>query len=314
MAAVTLAWGQTVTCTDIAIADTSGGNSGEGSVVGRIWDGDNVAQEILRRVRDEVTSLQHQGHPPPTLVELRVSDVASRDPMQALQEEACRVSGISYQVRFFPLTSDHGVIARALADLNADPRVTGITLHAPPSVSLLTLTAALTPEKDVDGWHPLNLGRLITNKRKRRWARGMEVVHLLKQADTQLVGADVICIGNASGLAGVFAMLCLHENATVTAWKSVSTWPGDLLQRGDVLLIDSDEWPPMDPAAFKPGAVLIDARHPPHGQSLAPDERWLDVVSLLIPLPGGVGPATVALRLSSLVALYREQVCIPADS
>jgi methylenetetrahydrofolate dehydrogenase (NADP+)/methenyltetrahydrofolate cyclohydrolase len=282
--------------------------------VGRIWDGDNVAQEMLQRVRDEVASLQRLGHPPPTLAELRVSEAPSNDPMQIRQEEACWVSGISYRVRCFPPASEHRVIAEAVTELNADPRVTGIILQTPPSGSWQALTAAMLPEKDVDGWHPLNLGRLITNKRKRRLARGMEVVHLLKQAGVDLMGAHVICLGNASGLARVFALLCLHENATITMWKHASRWPDELMPRGDVLLIDTDEWPPVDGIGLKPGAVLIDARLPPHGQALALDSRWLEIVSLLIPLPGGVGPATVALRLSSLLALYRTQACIQSDA
>lgn len=288
--------------------------SEEGRVVGRIWNGGDVAQEMLRRVRDETASLLREGRPPPTLVEIRVSDSPPHNHIQRLQEEACRASGIAYQVRSFPLPGDLRVVAQALAELNADPGVTGITMHAPAPVSLQAFAKAITPEKDVDGWHPLNLGRLMINRHKQRVTRGMEVVHLLKQAGVELLGAHVICVGNATGLAGVFALLCLHENATITAGRSSAAWSDELLRCGDVLLIDTDDWPPTMGTAFKPGAVIIDARRSPSGQALPFYEQWLEVVSLLIPVPDGIGPATVALRLSSLVSLYRAQEGIPSGS
>ena len=283
-------------------------------MLGRMWDGGDIAQEMVRQVRAEVTSLRHEGRPPPTLVELRVSDSSPHHRIQMLQEEACRLSGISYQVRSLPVPGDYQAIAPALAELNADPRVTGITIHAPASVSWQAFAGAMTPEKDVDGWHPLNLGRLIINKRKQRPARGMEVVHLLKQAGVELLGAHVICLGNATGLAGVFALLCLHENATITAWRSPGAQLSKMLQCGDVVLIDTADGPLAENATFKPGAVIIDARNLPQGQTWPSYEKWLEVVSLLIPLPDGVGLATVALRLSSLVSLYRAQVCKPSGS
>jgi methylenetetrahydrofolate dehydrogenase (NADP+)/methenyltetrahydrofolate cyclohydrolase len=231
-----------------------------------------------------------------------------------LQEKACRLSGISYHIRSFPTPGDYHAIVPVVAELNADPRVTGITIQAPAAVLWQFFTGGLTPEKDVDGWHALNLGRLVINKHKQRLARGMEVVHLLKQAGVELLGAHVICIGDATGLAGVFALLCLHENATITTWRGSGARLGEILPDGDVVLIDTEDWPQAESATFKPGAVIIDARMLPRGQPWPSYEKWLEVVSLLIPWPDGVGPATVALRLSSLVSLYRTQICQPSAS
>ena len=111
--------GRNRTSTGVAVLGRMWRKSGEGSVAGRIWDGDNVAQQMLRRVRDEAASLSREGRPPPTLVEIRVGDSSPNHRLQVLQEEACRLSGISYEVRAFPRSGDYRTIAPTLAELNA---------------------------------------------------------------------------------------------------------------------------------------------------------------------------------------------------
>jgi methylenetetrahydrofolate dehydrogenase (NADP+) / methenyltetrahydrofolate cyclohydrolase len=283
-------------------------------VVGRVWDGGDVAQELLEHVRQAVVRCQYEGRPPPTLAEIRVGEWASDERIRRLQAEACRITGVSYQVHAFPARCEPQNIWQTLADLNADPAIAGIAIYAHPSTYLSELAAALAPEKDVDGVHPLHLGRFLTNKRVWRKPRGAEIVQLIKHAGLTLVGTHVICIGNASGVAGMLAWLCLHENATVSAWNSADVWPHNLLHRGDVLIIDSDDLPAMDGAALKAGVVVVDARSRPDGWLPHRPEELPQAVSLLIPVPGGVGPMTTAVRLAALVAMYRAPVIASLDS
>jgi methylenetetrahydrofolate dehydrogenase (NADP+) / methenyltetrahydrofolate cyclohydrolase len=283
-------------------------------VVGRVWDGGDVAQEVLENVREEVVRLQDEGRPAPILAEIRVGESPSDERIWALQAEACRLTGIPYQVHSFPQRCDHQAILQTLADLNADPTIAGITLHVRPLMYLRTFAAAIAPAKDVDGLHPLHLGRFVTNKRAWRLPRGADTVQLLKHAGLTLVGTHVICIGNASGLAGILAMLCLHENATVSVWKGAAVWPISMLHQGDVLIIDADDLPPMDGAALKPGVVVVDARSRPDGWMRPQPEALPEAVSLLISVPGGVGPTATAMRLTSLVAMCRAPAITSLDS
>ncbi len=283
-------------------------------MVGQIWDGGNVAQELLENVRQEVVRLQHEGRPPPTLAEIRVGEALSDERLQMLHADACRKVGVSYQAYVFPASCTHQPILQTLADLNADATVNGITVDAQPATHFRELTAAIAPEKDVDGLHPLHLGRFITNKRLWRDPRGADMVQLLKRAGLTLVGLHVICIGNASGLAGILTFLCLHENATVSAWQDTTKWPMHMLHWGDVLILDSDDLPPLPGAALKPGVVVVDARRRPAGWMLHQPERVPEEVSLLIPVPSGMGPTTIAMRLVSLVALYRASAVASLDS
>jgi methylenetetrahydrofolate dehydrogenase (NADP+) / methenyltetrahydrofolate cyclohydrolase len=286
----------------------------EGAAVGRIWDGGNVAQELLEKVRTEVALIQREGRPPPVLADISVGESVLNERIQELQVDACRVTGVSYQVHAFPQLCDHQTILQTLAELNADPTIAGITIHALPSPCFGEFAAAIAPAKDVDGLHPLHLGRFVTNKRVGRHPRGADIVLLLKRAGLTLVGAHVICMGNASGLAGILALLCLHENATVSAWRDPAAWPIDMLYRGDILIIDSDDLPLADGATLKHGVVVVDARSRPDGWMARQPESLPAAVSLLIPVPGGVGPTTIARRLATLVAMYRTPGIVQLDS
>jgi methylenetetrahydrofolate dehydrogenase (NADP+) / methenyltetrahydrofolate cyclohydrolase len=283
-------------------------------MAGRVWDGGDVAQELLENVREQVVRLQREGLPPPALAEIRVGELSSEERIPVLQADACRITGISYQMYAFPQPCDHQTILQTLADLNADPTVAGIAIQARPSMYLRGLAAAIALEKDVDGLHPLHLGRFVTNKRVWRHPRGADIVQLLKRAGLTLVGTHVICIGNASGLADLLAWLCLHENATVSAWRGTTVSPLNLLQQGDVLIIDTDDLATVDGAALKPGVVVVDARSRPHGWMPHQSEALPEAVSLLIPVPGGVGPTATAMRLASLVAMYRAPTIASLDS
>jgi len=283
-------------------------------VVGQIWDGGNVAQELLEKVREEVIRLQDEGRPPPTLAEIRVGEVPSDERIQMLHADACRKVGVSYQVYAFRPDCAHQTILQTLADLNADATVSGITIDAQPTTQLRGLAGAIAPEKDVDGLHPLHLGRFVTNKHVWRYPRGADIVQLLKRAGLTLVGMHVICLGNASGLAGILAFLCLHENATVSAWQNTTRWPMHMLHRGDVLILDSDDLPSLSDAALKPGVVVVDARCRRDGWIQHRPGRVPEAISLLIPVPGGIGPTTIAMRLVSLVALCRASAVTSLDS
>jgi methylenetetrahydrofolate dehydrogenase (NADP+)/methenyltetrahydrofolate cyclohydrolase len=265
-------------------------------------------------VREEVALIQGEGRPPPVLAIISVGESPGHERIRALHADACRLTGISSQVYVFPQRCHDRTILQTLAELNATPTVTGITLYGRPSTYVSELGAAITPAKDVDGLHPLHLGRFITNKRVRRLPCGADIVQLLKHAGLTLTGAHVACIGHASGLGGLLALLCLHENATVSAWREATAWPKEVLQRADVLILDTDDLPVEAGAVLKPGVVVVDARHHPGGWLPRQPEGLPEAVSLLIPVPGGVGPTSVARRLASLVAMYRLPVPVHLES
>jgi methylenetetrahydrofolate dehydrogenase (NADP+) / methenyltetrahydrofolate cyclohydrolase len=282
--------------------------------VGRIWNGGDLAQEVLERVREEVIRLQDGGRRPPALAAITVGESPVDERIQRLEAEACHITGVSYREYTFAQRGDHCPIAQTLAQLNADLTITGITIRARSPTYVRELAAAIAPGKDVDGLHPLHLGRFVTNKHGRPHLPGAAIVQLLKRAGLALVGAHVICIGNASGLADMLTWRCLHENATVSTWRDASAWPVHLLPRGDILIIDTNDLPSVDGASLKPGVVVVDARSHPDGWMRCQPEGLPEAVSLLIPVPGGAGPMTIAMRLAALIAMYRAPAIVPLDS
>jgi methylenetetrahydrofolate dehydrogenase (NADP+)/methenyltetrahydrofolate cyclohydrolase len=138
-------------------------------------------------------------------------------------------------------------------------------------------------------------------------------MQLLKRAGKSLEGMHVICIGNASGCAGILAWHCLHENATVSAWNAPTAWPLDMLRYGDVLILDTADLPVMERVALKPGVIVVDAREQPDGWLVHRPEALPQEVALLIPVPGGIGPTTPARRLASLVAMQGSSTSVWLD-
>jgi methylenetetrahydrofolate dehydrogenase (NADP+)/methenyltetrahydrofolate cyclohydrolase len=263
---------------------------------------------MLKEVCDQIVTLRREGHPPPALAEIWVGDPPLAQRWRAEQERVCRVTGISYRVRSFPLATDHSTILQALADLNADPTIAGIVVHADSPVATRGLAEAVRIDKDVAGSHPFTVGCFLTHKCTGMTGKGGDLLQLVKRAGVDLVGAHVVCIGNASGLASSFALRSLHENATITAWRSETVWPLEVIRQADVLVIDTDTIPGLDSSPLKPGVVIIDARTSADRWAEWEPDRWFDAVALLIPVPGGVGPTTVATRLLSLLTLYRRQI------
>ena len=276
----------------------------EGVVVRRIWDGGDVAQEVLATVRRKVERMRGEGRPPPVLAEVSVGESPLHERVLALHAEACRQTGVACRVYSFSMHAEHDTIRQTLAKLSADPTITGITIQARPGTYHRALAAAITPAKDVDGLHPLPFGRFIIDKRIRRLPCGADVIQLLKHAGVSLLGAHVACMGDTSGLADILALLCLHEHATVSVWRGTTTRPRDILRLADVLILDTDDLSAVDGAVVKPGVVVVDARYCPHNATSLQPGSLAATASLLIPIPGGVGPTTIARRLASLVDMY----------
>ena len=232
-------------------------------------------------------------------------------PRGCLSQDRCLLSGVCLSSILY----SHQAILQTLADLNADATVNGIAIRHSPSTRFSELTAAIGSGKGC-GWGAPAAPRAFHHQQARMapTARCRHRASCSSVRATSLGGMHVICIGNASGLAGILAFLCLHENATVSAWRDPTTWPITCCSRGDVLILDSDDLPAMDGVALKPGVVVVDARHRPDG--------WLPRRPEDLPRRSHCSFRCLmewaqrrpARRLASLVAMYRTSAIVSLDS
>jgi methylenetetrahydrofolate dehydrogenase (NADP+)/methenyltetrahydrofolate cyclohydrolase len=270
-------------------------------------DGRGLAGQIRTDVAREVAALAR----PVGLATVLVGD----DPSSALyvgrKQEACREAGIEpFHHELAAETSEDELLA-LVSELNADDRVTGILvqLPLPPQIDEDRVIRAIDPLKDVDGFHPVNAGLLVQGRPGLVPATPAGIMELLRAYDVELVGARAVVIGRSNIVGKPVALLLLAEHATVTVAHSRTRRLEPLAREADVLVAAVGRAETVTAAMVKPGATVVDVGINRDGGRLvgdvAADAR--DVAGLLTPVPGGVGPMTIAMLLRNTVTAARYQ-------
>jgi methylenetetrahydrofolate dehydrogenase (NADP+)/methenyltetrahydrofolate cyclohydrolase len=267
-------------------------------------DGRAIAQQVRAEVRADVEAWVASGHEPPGLATVLVGD----DPGSALYVGSKQRAGAEVGIRGFDhrLAADasHAEVAELLQQLNADPAVSGILLQlpTPPLLDGPALTETIDPDKDVDGLSPVSVGRLVKGRPGLRPCTPQGILELLRRHDVALEGAEAVVVGRSDLVGKPVSALLLAANATVTMCHSRTRDLGEVCRRADVLIaavgvpgLIRGDWVKQD-------AVVIDVGSP------APDvefESARERARLITPVPGGVGPMTVAMLLRNTLAAAR---------
>ncbi len=271
-----------------------------------IIDGKEIARQVREDVARDVAKLVEGGHRPPGLATVLVGD----DPASAIyvgnKQKACREVGIEPIDHRPPADSTQEQIAALLAELNADPAVSGILLQLPVPDHLDggSLTPLIDPGKDVDGLTPISAGRLIQGLPGLRPCTPSGVIELLDRHGVELEGAEAVVVGRSILVGKPVAMLLLERNATVTICHSRTRDLAEVCSRADVLIAAVGVPRLLGAEHVKPGAAVIDVGLNRLEDGLAGDVDFDAVVekaSLIAPVPGGVGPMTVAMLLRNTV-------------
>jgi methylenetetrahydrofolate dehydrogenase (NADP+)/methenyltetrahydrofolate cyclohydrolase len=290
----------------------------------RIIDGKAVAARVRGEVAEEVRELTARTGSTPGLATVLVGeDPASQIYVGGKQRASAEV-GMAPIDRRLPADASAEEIAGELESLNADDAVTGILLQLPLPGALdgAALTALIDPRKDVDGLTPVNAGLLALGRPGLRPATPLGVMELLSDTGVQLAGAEVVVVGRSNLFGKPMAALALAANATVTVCHSRTRDLPGVCRQADVLIAAVGRPRLVTTDFVKPGAVVIDV-----GQSrLTPEEagnksgivgdvdfaQVKEVASAITPVPGGVGPMTIALllrnTLHAALALARVEV------
>jgi methylenetetrahydrofolate dehydrogenase (NADP+)/methenyltetrahydrofolate cyclohydrolase len=280
------------------------------TVTATIIDGRAVAARVQAEVADAVQRITRDGGRAPGLTTILVGDDPASAIYVANKRKACAEAGIADLHRHLPTESTQEQIAAVIDERNEDPAVSGILLQLPlpDPLDAGPLTARISPEKDVDGLTPISAGRLAQGLPGLRPCTPLGVIELLDAHDVQLEGAEAVVVGRSNLVGKPVAALLLARNATVTICHSRTRDLPGTCARADVL-VAAVGIPELIKADYvKPGAAVIDVGINRTNDGLRGDVDFDDVLErtgLITPVPGGVGPMTIAMLLRNTMTAAR---------
>jgi methylenetetrahydrofolate dehydrogenase (NADP+)/methenyltetrahydrofolate cyclohydrolase len=276
-----------------------------------VIDGRAVAAAVRAEVKAEVEQWVAGGGPRPGLATVLVGDDPASAIYVANKQRACAEVGIenfSYQP---PAESTQAEIEALLYELNADPRVSGILLQlpTPEHIDGSYLTTLIDPGKDVDGLTPISTGLLVKGRPGLRPCTPAGIIQLLHRHDVALEGAEAVVVGRSDLVGKPVGALLLAENATVTTCHSRTRDLAEVCRRADVLVAAVGRAELIKGSWIKPGATVIDVGTNRTDDGLRGDVEFssaVEVAGLITPVPGGVGPMTIAMLVSNTLQAARD--------
>jgi methylenetetrahydrofolate dehydrogenase (NADP+)/methenyltetrahydrofolate cyclohydrolase len=281
-----------------------------------IIDGKALAKKMQGAIALEIAQLQPQYGRPPGLAVLMVGDNPASAAYVKNKETACHKVGIASFGKHFPASVTQSELEQVIDALNADERVDGILIQLPLPANLdaIALLNRLDPDKDADGLHPNNLGKLAKGEVGLRSCTPAGVMELLAEAKIDISGKNAVVIGRSILVGKPVALMLLEANATVTIAHSRTKDLIEITRKADILIaaIGKPEFVTAD--MVKPDAVVIDVGinrvTDDQGKSKLVGDVDFDgvsqVASYITPVPGGVGPMTVTMLLHNTVWSYKE--------
>jgi methylenetetrahydrofolate dehydrogenase (NADP+)/methenyltetrahydrofolate cyclohydrolase len=277
-----------------------------------VIDGRAIAQQVRAEVRDEVAAWLAAARPRPGLATVLVGDDPASAVYIAGKQKACAEVGIAGFDHRLASDTEHAEVEALIRDLNADPEVSGILLQlpTPPQVDGPALTELIDPGKDVDGLTPISAGLLAKGRPGLRPCTPSGVMELLRRHDVALEGAEAVVVGRSDLVGKPISALLLAANATVTTCHSRTRDLPGVCRRADVLVVAVGRARFVGGDWIKEGATVIDVGMNRTDAGLAGDvdyEAAAQRAQLITPVPGGVGPMTIAMLLRNTLQAARAR-------
>ena len=273
-------------------------------MVAKILDGKQIAKEYRQRLKNQVNELKEHGLTPKLSVILVGNDCASQSYVKSKKKAAEKIGMISEIIHLDESTSEEVVLSE-LNRLNNDDTVSGILVQVPlpKQVSEQKVLEAINPEKDVDGFHPINIGKLYIDEQTFVPCTPLGIMEILKHADINLEGKNAVVIGRSHIVGQPVSKLLLQANATVTILHSRTKNMNAHLKQADVIVSAVGQPGLVTKENVKKGAVIIDVGNTPDENGKLKGDVAYDevkeIASAITPVPGGVGPLTITMVLNN---------------
>lgn len=284
----------------------------------QIIDGKAFAAALRARIADETARLQAATGRAPGLAVVLIGDDAASAVYVRNKGKATRDAGMLSVEHRLPADTPEAVLLTLIDTLNADPAIDGILvqLPLPPHIDERVVTMRIDPDKDVDGFHPVNAGRLATGLNGFVPCTPYGCLLLLKDQIGDLTGLDAVVIGRSNIVGKPMAQLLIRENCTVTVAHSRTRDLSSVVRRADIVIAAVGQPHLVRGEWIKPGAVVIDVGINRTPDGLVGDVDFAGAASVagaVTPVPGGVGPMTIACLLRNTLVSAARRVGFSLD-
>jgi methylenetetrahydrofolate dehydrogenase (NADP+)/methenyltetrahydrofolate cyclohydrolase len=282
--------------------------------MGEIIDGTAAARAVRAAVGEEVAAFQQRYGHVPGLATVLVGDNAASASYVRSKHKACAELGIFSEAHELPATTTQSELVAQVQGLNRQSNIHGILvqLPLPPHLDADAVIDAIDPDKDVDGLHPISQARLFAGREGLRPCTPLGIMHLIDGTGVELKGARAVVTGRSILVGKPVAFMLLERHATLTICHSRTRSLAEEIGRADVVVAAIGRAEMIRGEWIKPGSVVIDV-----GINRLPDKRLVGDVefatareraAFITPVPGGVGPMTVAMLMKNTLTAARRQL------
>ncbi|MBU4266613.1 MAG: bifunctional methylenetetrahydrofolate dehydrogenase/methenyltetrahydrofolate cyclohydrolase FolD [Candidatus Altiarchaeales archaeon] len=273
-----------------------------------IIDGRKIAAEIKEKVREEVEGMETK----PGLATVLVGDDPASQLYVKLKGKACEEAGIKSEKYEFPGDAKEEEVIKLIRELNSNSSIHGILvqLPLPKNLNSQKIMAEIAPEKDVDGFNPVNMGRLLIGDERFVPCTPKGVIRMLEHEKVELKGKDCVIVNHSPVVGKPLAMLLLNREATVSVCHVKTKDLGKFTREAEILIVAAGVPGLIKADMVKKGVVVIDVGINKTKDGVVGDvdfEAVKEKASLITPVPGGVGPMTIAMLLENTILAARWQ-------
>lgn len=286
----------------------------------KVISGKEISEEIRKGLQEEINKLKERGVTPGLATILVGEDPASQVYVRA-KGQACEKIGIHSEQYTLPGTIKEQELLDKISELNERSDINGILvqLPLPPQIDSNRVLLSISPEKDVDGFHPTNVGKFMTIKYFEQMIEydlflpctPHGIIEILKRTGVELKGAEAVVVGRSNIVGKPVALLLLANDATVTVCHTGTKDLGGVCRRADVLIAAVGKPKVIRGDMVKEGVVVIDVGVNRTEEGLVGDVSFREVqekASAITPVPGGVGPMTITMLLANTVKAAKKQL------
>ncbi|MDD2205932.1 MAG: bifunctional methylenetetrahydrofolate dehydrogenase/methenyltetrahydrofolate cyclohydrolase FolD [Aminobacterium sp.] len=270
----------------------------------QILDGKKVAADVRASIKKEVDSLKAEGKHIPGLAVVLVGENPASKVYVGQKEKKCKEVGFNSFLHKLPATTTEEELLKLIETLNNDKAVDGILvqLPLPPQIGTNKILKAIDPLKDVDGFHPVNMGNLVTGLPAVHPCTPKGIMYMLDAYNIDIEGKHAVVVGRSNIVGKPIAHLLLDRNATVTICHSRTRDLASIVRQADIVVAAVGKPHLITASMVKEGAVIVDVGMNRLEEGLVGDvdfEAVAEVASWITPVPGGVGPLTIAMLLQN---------------